>query len=183
MRIKVSIPSHYMARIAQTLCISLLFHPGYPSVCLFYVQLLSVRYVSTPPNLAHQKQPIPSVPFVLTSRRKRNRKNDPDYNFDLTTSSLYFTSFNALVTGFHSSNCFRSSEVSDDNSVFTKSSSSKPRMIHGRWYGFGFVRPSYFWISQGTLPTSVVSSAWATARLKSCVRIDGRMGKLGSTYS
>ena len=61
-------------------------------------------------------------------------------SFDLTASNRYLTSFNALVAGFQSSNCFSNSSTSLDSSDLTKSSSNRPRMIQGRWYGFGLER-------------------------------------------
>lgn len=41
------------------------------------------------------------------------------------------------MVGFQSSNCLSSSSVSALSSVLTKSSSSRPRMIHGKTYGLG----------------------------------------------
>lgn len=87
------------------------------------------------------------------------------YNFDRTASSLYLTSFNALLFGFQLSNCFSNSKVSAVSSVLTKSSSSRPLIIQGRWYGLGWVRPSCFRTWHSTCFTSVVSRACNMARL------------------
>lgn len=87
------------------------------------------------------------------------------HNFDFTTSSLYFTSFNTLVVGFHSSNCFRSSAVSWSSSVLTRSSSSSPLMLQGSWKGLELVKTSYCVVCKGTFPTELVSNANETATL------------------
>jgi hypothetical protein len=87
------------------------------------------------------------------------------YSFERTASSLYLTSFNTFVVGFHSSNCFSSSVTSVSSSVFTKSSSSSPRIIQGRTYGLAFVGTWYSFTSRGTSPTAVVSKATSIARL------------------
>jgi hypothetical protein len=63
----------------------------------------------------------------------------PHQSLLLTPSSLNLTSFSCFPVGFHSSNILSNPSTSLPNSFFTNSSSSSPRIAHGRKKGFGFV--------------------------------------------
>lgn len=116
--------------------------------------------------------------IALGSVEKKRRKCDNKWqnnhegivcahSLERTTSRRYFTSLRALLVGFQSSNCRSSSSVSALSCVLTKSSSKRPRMIHGRTYGFDDAKGvvSRFGITQGVgCAVLVVSRACTIAR-------------------
>lgn len=95
-----------------------------------------------------QSLPLLYTPLSTNSIPKCRRNNElhelswkvmQHHSLLLTASKRNLTSFNCLPVGFHASNMLSKSSTSLPNSFFTKSSSSRPRIAHGRKNGLGFV--------------------------------------------